>query len=200
VTLSDVTDPDAVLAAMAEYDEVGGEAFRARYGFRVSRYYELEHEGRTYDSKAIVAVAHGKQHPERGPLRPKELRGGANGAAGRLERLGFTVVNPAPNGNPDWTADELILALEVYLRKAPALPAAMDPDVVELSVLLRQLAPQIVEGVPTYRNLNGVHRQGREQGRPRYRGGLGHLERATPGATRSRDGDQSGHHVRRRHP
>lgn len=50
--ISDVTR-DGVLQALAEYDDVGGEVFLARYGFKPARTYRLVHDGRRYDSKAL---------------------------------------------------------------------------------------------------------------------------------------------------
>lgn len=62
VALNDITDRQAVRAAMAEYLEVGQEAFLARYGFGKSRGWLLvDKDGTTYDAKAILGVAHGYQ-------------------------------------------------------------------------------------------------------------------------------------------
>lgn len=55
-----LSKPEAVHAAMAEYDRLGREAFLEKYGFRPARSYFVEHKGRRYDSKAIVGVAVGK--------------------------------------------------------------------------------------------------------------------------------------------
>jgi hypothetical protein len=56
--LNDVTR-EGVLAAMGEFDRLGRDAFLAKYGFGGARAYFLVHEGRRYDSKAIVGAAHG---------------------------------------------------------------------------------------------------------------------------------------------
>jgi 5-methylcytosine-specific restriction protein A len=50
---------DQVLAAIAEYDWLGQDGFLAAYGFQPAREYLLVHDRRTYDSKAVVGVAHG---------------------------------------------------------------------------------------------------------------------------------------------
>jgi 5-methylcytosine-specific restriction protein A len=58
--------------------------------------------------------------------------------------------------NPAWDYDELILALELYLRREQ--PSASDPEVVELSAVLNRLP--IHTDRPdqhTFRNPNGVH-------------------------------------------
>ena len=48
-----------ILQAVAEYDELGQEAFLEKYKFGVARSYLLVIDGKTYDSKAIVGAAHG---------------------------------------------------------------------------------------------------------------------------------------------
>ncbi|SRR5581483_401841 len=50
---------DQVLAAIDEYDALGQDGFLAKYGFDRSRSYLLVHDGKAYDSKAIVGAAHG---------------------------------------------------------------------------------------------------------------------------------------------
>ena len=65
--LGDVTR-DGVLTAIEEFDRLGRAAFLDKYGFGEARSYYLVHEGKQYDSKAIVGVAHGYDRPEEGPL------------------------------------------------------------------------------------------------------------------------------------
>lgn len=64
-----------ILAAIAEYDELGQHAFLDKYGFDRARSYLLIHDGRAYDSKAIVGAAHGFL-PEEQPLAPRQFSGG----------------------------------------------------------------------------------------------------------------------------
>ena len=52
--LSQLTSSDAVIDAMAECDRLGREVFLKNYGYKYSRLYPLQHNGNTYDSKAIV--------------------------------------------------------------------------------------------------------------------------------------------------
>lgn len=93
MALSELTDPDAVRQAMAEFDRRGRTAFLHRYGFGKSREYLLRDDaGQLYDSKAIVGAAFGHQHPERGPLRPADFTGGEHTVQRKLEELGFDVV------------------------------------------------------------------------------------------------------------
>lgn len=89
--LSAITDPAAVRSAIAEYDLSGRDAFLHRYGFGRAREYFLIHEGREYDSKAILGAAHGYQFPDRGPLRPTDFSGGEAVTAPKLRDLGFEV-------------------------------------------------------------------------------------------------------------
>jgi hypothetical protein len=97
MALSDITDPGAIRAAMAEYDNIGQEAFLNKYGFgRARRYYLQGAEGKAYDSKAIVGAAHGYQFPDGGPLRSSDFSGGDSTVKALLEQLGFTVTGPEP--------------------------------------------------------------------------------------------------------
>ena len=58
MALADVTR-EAVLAALAEHDQLGQDQFLDKYGFDRARLYVLVHDGKPYDSKAIVGAAHG---------------------------------------------------------------------------------------------------------------------------------------------
>lgn len=77
---------------MRQYDDMGRDAFLARYGFKRSTKFVVAHNGREYDSKALLAAAHGFQHPDKGPL-PNNFSGGEQTTA-RFRALGFTVVFP----------------------------------------------------------------------------------------------------------
>ena len=58
--------------------------------------------------------------------------------------------------NPNWTRDELILALDLYVRHRPAVLGNTSAAVIELSEVLSQLARTDRERSPTHRNANGV--------------------------------------------
>jgi 5-methylcytosine-specific restriction enzyme A len=61
------------------------------------------------------------------------------------------------HGNPDWSRDEVILALELYLECGGVVPAGSDPRVIALSELLRGLAIHPPETrVGSFRNPDGV--------------------------------------------
>jgi hypothetical protein len=103
VSLSDLTDRDAVLRAIAEYDELGSNAFLEKYGFGRARTFWLKHDGNRYDSKAITGAAFGYQFPDRGPLRPNEFSGGERTVQPLLEALGFEFeVEAAPKEISQW--------------------------------------------------------------------------------------------------
>src|SRR4051794_21127747 len=91
MVLAELTDPTAVTKAMDEFDQIGRDVFLRKYGFGRSRNYFVERNGNLYDSKAIVGVAHGIEHPDRGPLRPEEFIGGDATVRPKLEELGFVV-------------------------------------------------------------------------------------------------------------
>src|SRR5205807_1291821 len=95
MTLSDLTSRESVERALAEFDELGREAFLAKYGFGHARRYFIRRDGNYYDSKAIVGAAMGFQNPQRGPMRADEFSGGEQGAKAKLAELGFDVV-PRP--------------------------------------------------------------------------------------------------------
>jgi hypothetical protein len=93
--LSDLSDKSAVLRAMAEYDELGRDAFLARYGYGPARSYFVVHDGKRYDSKALAGAAVGKQFPASGPLAAAEFSGGEATVKAKLEQLGFELTGTA---------------------------------------------------------------------------------------------------------
>ncbi|MCX5086912.1 HNH endonuclease [Streptomyces sp. NBC_00401] len=146
---------DSVLRAIAEHDELGRDAFLGRYGFGKAQSYVLVHEGREYDSKAIVGVAHKWHQGE--PLAANRFSGGKDHAAAWLKRLGFHVKAVK---NPDWARDEVILACHLVMANGWRGLDANDRQVVELSDLL-QLLPLHAEADRNekFRNPNGVARK-----------------------------------------
>lgn len=89
--LSNITSQQPVLEAISEYDQLGREPFLRKYGFGKAQSYWLVYGGKRYDSKAILAAAHGFARPDLGPLRPTDFNGGKNTVKRKLEELGFTV-------------------------------------------------------------------------------------------------------------
>jgi len=64
---------------------------------------------------------------------------------------------PAQN-NPPWSRDELILALDLYLRHRESLPGKNTDAVQELSAFLGRMSKALAGAdAPTFRNPNGVY-------------------------------------------
>ena len=111
MAVNDITR-DAVLQAIGKYDRLGQDGFMERYGFDRARQYLLVHDGKRYDSKAIVCAAHGFL-PGRSAdgKRVQRQRGNGRPTARRLE---FTV-----QGGEALTAERLVRLLsqlQVYRR------------------------------------------------------------------------------------
>src|SRR3954454_9776323 len=103
--LSDLSDPDAVRAAIREVDELGRDAFLDKYGFGRSTRYVVAYDGEDYDVKGIAAAAHGFQFPDQGPLRPdKSYTSGLDTTVRKLESLGFEVKDLASDQGGGTTA------------------------------------------------------------------------------------------------
>lgn len=106
---------DSVMAALAEFDRLGREAFLAKHGYQPAKRYRLRHRGRLYDSKAIFGVAYGLTNACPSP-EAAAFSGGARHAAGALMRLGFTVYR----GEAPMRAKLLSGALRIYARASRA--------------------------------------------------------------------------------
>jgi 5-methylcytosine-specific restriction protein A len=59
--------------------------------------------------------------------------------------------------NPTWSRDELILALDLYLRHRERLPDSDDAEIVELSHTLNSLFGERANDAALFRNRNGVY-------------------------------------------
>jgi putative restriction endonuclease len=115
--LNDLTSRDAVLQAMAEFDRLGRTEFLAKYGFRPARSYFVMHDGKSYDSKAIVGAACGFQFPSQGPLSAYDFSGGDATVRPKLESLGFEFGGGAEHEAGEFTSDRLTEG-EIYPREA----------------------------------------------------------------------------------
>jgi 5-methylcytosine-specific restriction enzyme A len=73
------------MAAVEEFDRLGREAFLKSTGFGPAQVYFLDHDGKLYDSKAIIGYAHGVSTGV--PLGPGEFSGGDDTVAQRLLHL-----------------------------------------------------------------------------------------------------------------
>jgi len=76
-----------------EFDRLGQTAFLDKYGFGEATMYLLRVNEKLYDSKAIVGVAYGFEHPSEGTLNNQEFSGGVSpgAAAWQLQQLGFQI-------------------------------------------------------------------------------------------------------------
>ncbi|WP_197319170.1 YDG/SRA domain-containing protein [Saccharomonospora sp. NB11] len=86
MSLREVT-AEAILKAIARFDELGRDDFLAEYRYGPSRRYVIRHNGRDYDSKAIVGAAH--EYVSGRPLKATEFSGGIARLSRFLERRGF---------------------------------------------------------------------------------------------------------------
>jgi len=91
VSISDIQNKDSILKAINEFEQLGRNVFLKKYGFRKSREYFIELNGKFYDSKAIVAVAFGYEFPNKGVLKSFDFSGGEKTVEKKLIELGFTV-------------------------------------------------------------------------------------------------------------
>ena len=88
-----------------------------------------------------------------------ELYGGkyAGHANAAAKNAGFDVVELRPK-NPDWSRDELILALDLYLQHRPTIPGKGSREIADLSEVLNRLGSLLsLRQSATYRNRNGVY-------------------------------------------
>jgi uncharacterized protein DUF3883 len=117
MSLSDLSSPAAVRAAMKEYDVLGRDKILEVYGFGPATKYMVRFEGKEYDSKAIAGIAHKYQYPALGPLHSEDFSGGiSSGAAARkLSSLGFGVVGLDAVTN-DWTLSECQQTVTKYFE------------------------------------------------------------------------------------
>lgn len=174
MALTDITR-EAVLAAIAEFDRLGRDAFLEKYGFDSSRRYWLRYEGARYDSKAIAGAAHGHL-PGRSPLAAKEFSGGIGHAVTVLQRLGFDVTGE-PDARPTdlQAADEIASAIGDLRRASVAGKPILKQAVVLLWAIGRARAGHDrllgwADTVAALASLLETHRRDgeRREGRPDY--------------------------------
>jgi 5-methylcytosine-specific restriction enzyme A len=160
VALGDITR-EGVLTVIDEYREIGQSAFFERYGFRAATKYWIVHEGAAYASKAVanVAQAVGMKRPYAHDIR---IAGGEATVVRRLKGLGFSVPavsrKIAQPRSDTWSREELVLALDLYMRSPQSPASKTSREVAELTKLLGKLAALRGGNVgPKFRNENGVY-------------------------------------------
>ena len=82
---------ESIERAIAEFDDLGRDAFLSKYGFGRATSYALVVNGREYDPKAIAGVAYGLDHPAEGPLKNTDFSGGVQ-LRSAYRPAGFDVV------------------------------------------------------------------------------------------------------------
>ena len=113
-----------VLLALEEFDRIGADEFLSRYGFDHNGELELQHNSSSYDSLAVLGVAHLRATGELAP--PEDFAGGPTSAAEVLRGLGFAVDGDAPEPDP---ADAIVDAADVGEEAARAAWADAARDV-----------------------------------------------------------------------
>ncbi|GAA3635713.1 hypothetical protein [Microlunatus ginsengisoli] len=133
-------DRSAVLDAMAEFDRLGRHQFLETYGYGPAREYFVVEGGRSYDSKALLGVAHGYVDGQEA-LRPSEFSGGDRTVGAQLTRLGFRVVrdpdsqaSPKDSSGWDLNVGEQIRRVDLHAqyggsRQDGVSPSARTPNV-----------------------------------------------------------------------
>lgn len=152
MSLADLTI-DAVHAAIAEYDDLGGDEFLAKHEYGRGKDYFVRQKGKYYDSKAIAGVAHGYVDGLKA-LRSDEFTGGAASVVSRLKALGFNVTTKR---SPAWTRDELILACDLVAKNNWKYLDKNSKAAADLSDLLRSLPIFPIESRPdNFRSASSV--------------------------------------------
>ena len=113
--------------------------------------FAIEHEGRRYPVKMIVALATGASRDSfSGGMEPGQ-------AGWYAAKQGLNVV-PLRRRNPAWSRDELVVALDFYLRHRPNPPGQSSEAIAELSAQLNRVAAAHgLTGDMTFRNPNGAY-------------------------------------------
>jgi hypothetical protein len=113
--------------------------------------YAIERDGQRYPVKQIVSLATG--------LPVSVFSGGQapGDANAHVAARGFAVVE-LRHRNPTWVRDELIVALDTYLRYAGNPPSKESTEIADLSKTLNRLARYLgLTRADRFRNTNGVY-------------------------------------------
>lgn len=145
---------DEVSKAIARFDaDLRGRKEWAEWEQNKAHKYAIDLAGKLYPVKQIVSLASG--------IPVSEFSGGAGAERGNeaAEEAGFRIVMLHPR-NPDWTRDELIIALDLYLRHRPSPPCRISKEVSALSDTLNRIGNKLHGAVgkeKSFRNANGVY-------------------------------------------
>jgi hypothetical protein len=94
----DVTSREAIRRAMSEYGALGREAFLAKYGFGKATKFVVVDGDREYDSKALLAAAHGFEHPTKVLSAPTASAGAIRQPVGCARWASASQLRPWPSG------------------------------------------------------------------------------------------------------
>ena len=145
---------DAVRAAMTKFDaELRQSKDWQGWEQNKAHKYAVEDANLLYPVKQIVSLASG--------IPVSEFSGGVGGGQANqaVEDAGFEVVT-LHTRNPDWTRDELIIALDLYLQHRASPPGKDSKEVLAVSEVLNRIGTKLHGDVgkeKTYRNANGVY-------------------------------------------
>ena len=145
LALGDLSDRDAVLAAMREFDEIGRDPFLEKYGFGRSQKYRIRHEGRMYDVKAVLAAAYGIQFPDREPITSENSTSGLRTTVPKAQELGFEVAGAVSGTRPSPERAFIFQANPTYYDIASAVR-----ELAEMNWSVRQSPKQIRAGDRVY--------------------------------------------------
>ena len=143
---------EALQNAMAQFDrELRDTSDWAGWEQNRAHLYAIEYEGKRYPVKQIISMAT--------EIPVSDFSGGqaAGDANHYVAGRGFKIVE-LRRRNPTWLRDELILALDVYLRYAGNPPSKGSAEIAELSETLNRLGRYL--GIATedrFRNINGAY-------------------------------------------
>jgi hypothetical protein len=127
-----------ILEAIAEYDDRGRDAFLGVYGLQPSPRDSLIHDGKTYDSTAVLGVAH--RYATGQLATSEELRDGKYAPAEILRKHGFDVTEPAGASAPrKGTASARSTASRPAATRPARRPAPEDRPVVICPTCFTQL-------------------------------------------------------------
>lgn len=133
---------ESIERAIAEYDELGRDAFLSKHGFGRATAYALVHEGREYDPKAIAGVAYGFDHPDEGTMKNTDFNGGLQ-LRSALRPAGFDVVLRTTPGS--YALKQL---MEEFMSSYPAARSGPFRGDHPVQQTLRHLVEQLGQSAP----------------------------------------------------
>ncbi len=98
-----IQDRTPALKALAEFDQIGRDAFLRKYGFGASTHLYVKHDGKRYDIKALAGAMRGYADPAGGPLANNTFSSGKV-LVDLFRRLGFEVENASDRSTLDHAA------------------------------------------------------------------------------------------------